>query len=212
MKITKFVHSCLLVETNEPAKRVVLFDPGEMSREALEVASIESLDDIFITHEHQDHFDIELVKKFVAKFPNVRITTTHSIADQLKSVGVDAYTEAPEGVEFFESPHEGHAPMFNPPEEVGINYLGLLSHPGDSHSFTQTKDVLALPIAAPWGSTDRAVQLALELKPKYIVPIHDWHWKDVVREEMYERLELLFKNESITFFKMQTGMQVGVDL
>lgn len=212
MKITKFEHSCLLVEMPEPVNRTVLFDPGVMSEEALNVNRLGYLDDIFITHEHPDHLSINLIKKLVSKFPEVRITTTNSIKQQLNVEGISASAEVSEGIEFFDSPHEGHLPMFNPPEEVGIHYLKLLSHPGDSHSFKETREILALPVTAPWGSTDRAVQLALELKPKYIIPIHDWHWKDEVRIDMYKRLETLFENDGIKFFKVETGKPIVIEV
>lgn len=212
MKVTKFVHSCLLVETTGPVSRTALFDPGDFSVDALSVELLERLDDIFITHEHFDHLNIELMKKLVGKFPDVRITANSSIALQLQEAGIAAGASAPEGVVFFDSPHEGHAPFITPPEETGIHYLDTLSHPGDSHSFAETKDILALPVTAPWGSTDRAVQLALELRPKHIIPIHDWHWKDEVREQMYDRLEALFSEQGIVFHKMKTGEPVTIEV
>ena len=52
MKITKFVHSCILVETPE---RVGLFDPGVFSERAFNPETLQKLDDIIITHKHQDH-------------------------------------------------------------------------------------------------------------------------------------------------------------
>ena len=64
MKITKFVHSCLLVEMPAPISRTALFDPGVWS--TVDVNKLEYLDDIIITHEHGDHFDPELVKKLNA--------------------------------------------------------------------------------------------------------------------------------------------------
>jgi len=208
MKITKFVHSCLLVETSTPVARTVLFDPGIFSEGYLQVDALESLDDIFITHEHSDHLSINLVKKLVQKFPNVQITTTNSVVTQLEVVGIKARATETEGVAFFSSPHEGHPPMFNPPDEVGIHFLDQLSHPGDSHSFNETKDILALPVTGPWGSVDSAVQVALKLRPSYILPVHDWHWKDEVRIDMYERLEDLFNKQGITFFKLESCVPI----
>ncbi len=212
MKITKFVHSCLLVEMPEPINRTVLFDPGSFSTQTLEDHHFKHLDDIFITHEHFDHLNIELIKKFVQQFPAVKITAGNSVVLQLKEHAIEASALAPEGVSFFDSPHEGNQPFLEPPENIGIHYLDSLTHPGDSYSFTETKQILALPVTAPWGSTDRAVQLALAVRPKYIIPIHDWHWKDEVQEQMYERLERIFANEGITFFKMKTGEPVVIDL
>jgi len=209
MKITKFVHACLLVETPQ---RVALFDPGVMSAGALNVDQISRLDDIFITHIHADHVDTELVKKLVAKFPDVRITSTPEVVAQLKEAGITASDQAPEGVSFFDSPHESVKPLFPQPEEIGIHYLDSLSDPGDSHSFHETKAILALPVAAPWGSTIKALNIALELKPKHVLPIHDWHWSDAAREQMYGMFESQLQSQGITFHKLKTGEPIDIDL
>jgi L-ascorbate metabolism protein UlaG (beta-lactamase superfamily) len=209
VKITKFVHSCLLVET---PSRVALFDPGSMSTPNINIDSLTSLDDIFITHEHGDHMDIPFIKQLVAKFPNVRITTTEEAIKQLADEGIKASNTPPDGVTFFDSPHESVKPLFNPPQEIGIHYLDVLSHPGDSHSFHETKAILALPVAAPWGSTIKALNLALELKPKHVLPIHDWHWRDEAREQTYGMFERVLAEQGITFHKLQTGQPVEIDV
>jgi L-ascorbate metabolism protein UlaG (beta-lactamase superfamily) len=210
MKITKFVHSCLLVETPD---RTAIFDPGVMSEQALNIDAISRLDDIFITHIHQDHCSVNLVKKLVAKFPNVRITSTPEVAAALAKEGIKASNTPPEGVVFFDSPHESVAPLFGqPPQQIGVHYLDTLSDPGDSHSFQETKAILALPITAPWGSTIRAINLALELKPKHVLPIHDWHWRDEAREQTYSIYERILGEQDITFHKMQTGQPIEVDV
>ena len=214
MKITKFVHSCLLVEMPEPVNRTALFDPGVMSETALDVDRLEYLDDIFITHSHSDHLSIPLIKKLVAKFPKVRITAPTDVVEQLQQQGVVASSNAPDGVVFFDSPHEVIKPYFDsePPQEIGVHYLDKFSDPGDSHSFHETKVILALPVQAPWGSVVDATRLAIELKPKYIIPIHDWHWSDAARQSAYDNLEELFAEKGITFFKMQTGEPVVIDI
>ena len=200
MKITKLGHSCLLVET---PGRTALFDPGVYS--AVDVGGLQKLDDIIITHIHADHFDLDLIKELVTKFPGVHITTTDEIVGQLRTESIPATSAVSEGIALFKAPHEGHAPFLVPPQNIGVHYLNALSHPGDSHSFTETKAILALPVQAPWGSTQRAVDLALELKPRYIVPIHDWHWRDEAREGLYGSLDKLFAAEGITFIKAVNG-------
>lgn len=210
MKITKLEHSCLLVEMPEPVSRTVLFDPGVMSAPSVNIDSLEFLDDIFITHVHPDHCDCELIKKLVEKFPNVRITGPREVVAKLKPGGITASTEPPEGVVFFDSKHEKVLPLFQPPEEIGIHYLDMLSHPGDSHGFTETMPILALPVTAPWGSMVNAVKLALELKPQYVLPIHDWHWRDEARNQAYDQLEGVFKDAGITFCKLKNGVPIVI--
>ncbi len=210
MKVTKFIHSCLLVETPE---RAALFDPGSMSESALDASRIERLDDIFITHEHGDHMSIRLIKQLVQKFPDVRITSTSSVVKILGGEGITASNQPPEDAVFFDSPHEDVAPLFGqPPEEIGVHYLDILSHPGDSHSFNETKAILALPVTAPWGSAIRAMNLGLTLKPKHILPIHDWHWRDEARESSYSQFERVLGEQDIVFHKLKTGVPVDISI
>lgn len=209
MKVTKFIHSCLLVETPE---QVALFDPGMMSTNALDVAKIAQLDDIFITHVHPDHLSIELIKKLLNKFPGVRITSNAEVVAQLAKEGIAAGDQPIQGITFFESPHERIHPPTPTPQQKGIHYLDVLSHPGDSHSFHETKAILALPMTAPWGSNVRAFTLALELTPRYVLPIHDWHWRDEAREQAYDMFERRLGEEGITFFKLETGVPIEIDL
>jgi len=209
MKITKFVHSCLLVELPD---RTVLFDPGFMAAEMIDLGKLTYLDDIMITHEHGDHFSIDLIKKLVERFPNVRITAPPSVVDQLNDAGVRASSDAPDDVVFFESPHESVEPLFATPTEQGYHFHDTLTHPGDSHSFTETKAVLALPITAPWGTVMNAVKLAIKLKPKYVVPIHDWHWRDEVRQGMYDGIAPILEKEGIHFVSPVNGEAFTLDV
>jgi L-ascorbate metabolism protein UlaG (beta-lactamase superfamily) len=208
MKVTKFVHSCLLVETPD---RTAIFDPGAMSQEAFNFNELKRLDDIFITHSHGDHFSLPFVQKLVAKFPGVRITTTPEVVTALAKENIKASDQPSPGTSFFDSPHEDVQPLFPQPQEIGIHYLDVLSDPGDSHSFHETKAILALPVTGPWGSNIKAINLALELKPKHVLPIHDWHWSDAAREQTYDRMEQVLGEQGITFYKLKTGEPVEIN-
>lgn len=210
LTITKYVHACLVVETPD---RVALFDPGSMSVEALGQHRFGRLDDIFITHVHGDHMAPDLIKELIGKFPTVRITSTQEVVDALAQEGIKATTTPPAGVSFFDAPHESVSSLFgDPPQEIGIHYLDALSDPGDSHSFRETKPILALPVTGPWGSAVKAMSLALELKPKHVLPIHDWHWNDQARQQMYDRFEQVLGEQGITFHKLETGKPVTLTI
>jgi L-ascorbate metabolism protein UlaG (beta-lactamase superfamily) len=212
MKITKFVHSCLLVEMPEPVNRSVLFDPGAMSAAELEKHDFQYLDDIVITHSHGDHFDLAAVQRLATQFPEVRITGPPDVVQALSDKGITASSTPAEGMVNFPAPHEQIRPIFDadPPQQFPVHYLDMLTDPGDSHSFSETKQILALPMQAPWGSEVSAVRLGLTLKPKHILPIHDWHWSDDARQAEYERLEKTFAEQGITFHKLQTAVPVVI--
>lgn len=212
MKITKFVHACLLVEMPAPVNRTALFDPGAMSEEALNVDQLVYLDDIFITHIHGDHFSIDLLKRLTDKFPRVRITAPNEVVQRLAQENIAASSEAPQGVTIFNAPHESVEPLFPQVQNLGIHYLDLLTDPGDSHTFRESKTVLALPIQGPWGSTINAINLALQLKPRYVLPIHDWHWSDAAREQMYDAFEKALAKANIQFIKLKTGEPAVLDV
>ncbi|HSX46235.1 MAG TPA: hypothetical protein VLG27_04530, partial [Candidatus Saccharimonadia bacterium] len=103
-------------------------------------------------------------------------------------------------------------PLFPLPEEIGVHYLDKLSHPGDSHSFKETKAILALPVTAPWGATIKGVNLAIKLKPKHVLPIHDWHWSSDAQSGMYDLMEGVLAKEGITFHKLETGVPAEIDV
>ena len=212
MKITKFEHSCLLVEMPAPQNRTTLFDPGMMSETALDVTKIDYLDDIVITHSHGDHLSLNLMKQLVAKFPAVKITAPADVVDLLEKEDIAASSDPSEGISFFDAPHEAVEPLFPTPDQIGVHYLAMLTHPGDSHSFSETKAILALPVTAPWGATTTAVKLAMELKPQYVLPIHDWHWRPEARDQMYGALEQAFAQHGITFVKLVTGEPVTLEV
>jgi len=207
VNITKYVHSCLLVESND---KVVIFDPGSMSYPEFDMSALSKLDHIFITHIHADHCHLPFIKDLLDRFPDAAIIAPDEVVEMLSKEGIKASSAATEGVSYFDSPHEDVSPLFPRPQELGIHYLDVLTVPGDSHSFTETKKILALPITAPWGATIKAINLALNLKPKYVVPIHDWHWRDEARIGIYEAIEGVLAKEGITMFKPETGKIIEI--
>jgi len=208
MRITKHLHSCLLIQDDTHS---ILIDPGVFTYQdkALDSKKLNSLDYILVTHEHPDHFHLPLIKDLVKQFPKVTIISNKSVVALLKQEGIIGTTMGTEKILLEESPHEALWDT-KAPANVMFHIDGLLTHPGDSHHFTRTNDVLALPLQAPWGSTADAVKLALQLKPKIIIPIHDWMWKDGIRQAMYQRLQDFFKQKGIDFKTEEINKPINI--
>lgn len=205
MKITKFTHSCLLIE--EGGLRA-LFDPGVFSKEHLLSAldDIDTLNYLVITHNHSDHLDNELAAVIARKWPGVRLAANEQVRAGLKELGL---AEADEMCQPFDAPHET-LPHGDAPENTGWHF-GQFSHPGDSLSFNETRSILALPYVAPWGSTTQAVESARQLKPKIVVPIHDWHLSPEAKEWYGDLLSSSLTEAGIEFVDLPRGQTVNID-
>ena len=202
----------------EDAGKRILIDPGNYTFDegALDLGKIDSLDLILITHEHLDHAYPPLIKKVLERFPDVKILANLSTKNFLIKEGINSFTDSFEGIALADAPHEvllggrtAENSLLNIFGNLPAGKAGL-THPGDSLAFERTLDVLALPIQAPWGSFVASVEKAAELKPKYVIPIHDWHWKDEAKKKMYETAKNYLKDFSIEFHPLWPGEDLVV--
>lgn len=199
MKITKYSHACILVEADNGQN--ALFDPGNYSYESasFNISQLPELNYLLITHEHADHFHMPFVVEICQKYPDIKIITNSSVAKLLEgSVRVSIGSKSDENCEVFTAPHE-NLPFGQPPDNIGFHFNNSLTHPGDSHSFVLSKQVLAMPMTAPWGSMTAATKKIISLKPKVVVPIHDWHWRPEALAKFYSFLSGEFNKAGIDF-------------
>lgn len=208
VKISKHLHSCLLVQNQD---KTFLIDPGIFTyqEKALDINNLQKLDYILITHVHPDHMHMPFVQELLTKFPNVKILTNNAIVEQLAKQNIPASYEGDPIVSITKVPHENLWDK-EPPENVMVTIFDKLTSPGDSIHFETSAEVITLPIQAPWGSTTDAVNLALKLHPKVIIPVHDWMWRDDFRKGMYQRLQEFFKTKNIDFKAIETGEVIEV--
>lgn len=180
VSITKLAHACLFVETNG---RRVLLDPGIFTwqDERFDLSMVEGVDRVLITHEHADHVNADLVRGVLERSNNAEVETTASLQRILADQGIESVTE---GTPQFAAPHE-RIPIGPGPQNTGFHVDGVLSHPGDSHSFVETMPILAMPFAAPWGSLVDGVDRTRLVGPKYVIPIHDWMLSEGGKDFMY---------------------------
>lgn len=175
MKITKFGHCCLLIETNGVR---ILTDPGNYN----ETPMATEIDAVLISHEHQDHLHTESLEIILAKNPEAKVITHASVGKILTAAEIP-YTLISDGEAIvvkgvrIESRGSEHACIHHDlPKVQNTGFLidEVLFYPGDSfHHPEKSVTVLALPVAGPWMRLEETIEYAKVVKPKVVFPVHD---------------------------------------
>jgi L-ascorbate metabolism protein UlaG (beta-lactamase superfamily) len=176
MRLTKFGHSCLLVE--EAGARLLL-DPGTLSDRFEE---LEGLTGVFYTHQHPDHLDPARVRALLDRNPGVRVVSDEGSAAPLGEAGaeVQAVHDGDEfgiggvGVRVAGREHAVIHPDLPKLPNVGYLIGERLFHPGDAFTGPgQPVEVLMVPAGAPWLRVSEAVDYLRQVRPKMAVPVHE---------------------------------------
>ena len=194
MRLTKFGHSCLLVE--EGGARVLL-DPGSFS-EGFE--TLEGLTAVCLTHQHVDHLDPERVRLLLDRNPGVRVVSDEGSAEALGEAGADVEVvhdgdELVLGGLALRVAGRDHAAVHpEVPVIPNVGYLvgGRLFHPGDALTMPgEPVEVLAVPAGAPWLKLADAVDYLRKVGPRVAVPVHEKVLSEVGIGAHYRLLEQL---------------------
>lgn len=176
MKITKYGHSCLLVE--ESGVRL-LVDPGSLSTGFEAETGISA---VLYTHQHGDHFDPKQLALLKANNPDIRIIADRGTAGLVEAAGYP-FEASHDGavfdiggvsVEGIGSDHAVIHPSIPGIANTGYLIAGRLFHPGDALTVPERKiEILALPVVAPWSKVQETADYLAQVRPKLAFPIHD---------------------------------------
>jgi L-ascorbate metabolism protein UlaG (beta-lactamase superfamily) len=176
MRLTKFGHSCLLVEEGQAR---MLLDPGVLSGG---FEGLEGLTALLFTHQHADHLDPGRLRGLLDRNPGVRVVSDEGSAKPLGEAGADVEVvhdgdELDLGGVSVGVAGRDHA-VIHPdiPLIPNVGYLvgGRLFHPGDA--FTQpgqAVEVLAVPAGAPWLKGSESIDYLRAVRPQVAVPVHE---------------------------------------
>jgi len=194
MRLTKFGHSCLLVE--EGGARVLL-DPGSYS-DGFE--RLEGLTAVCLTHQHPDHLDRDRLRQLLDRNPGVRVVSDEGSAKPLGEAGaeVEVVHHGDElglgglGVTVLGRDHAVIHPDVPVVPNVGYLVGGRLFHPGDAFTDPgRPVEVLAVPAGAPWLKLAEAVDYLRRVGPRVAVPVHERVLSQQGRSLHYRQLEQL---------------------
>ncbi len=205
MRITRFTQSCLLIE--EGGSRIVIDPSGE------EVSNdFGKLDAILYTHEHGDHFDPQLTKKFMEQgIPVYANASTSKLIEGRPNVVQDGqeFKAGNFQIKVIELPH---CPMPNGsagPENVGYLINQKLFHPGDGKDLTGLQvDYLAVPITGPDVSMRDAFDFLRQVKAKVGIPIH--YDKLGAKPDVYKTFAGYFPEFKFTIHPLAHGESLDI--
>jgi L-ascorbate metabolism protein UlaG (beta-lactamase superfamily) len=170
MRITRYGHSCVLVEDGDGR---VLLDPGVFSSG---FEDLRGLTGVLITHQHTDHLDVDRVTRLLEANPEATLVTDEGTPLDLPRTVVHAGDSLDLGTAV--SVHGSDHAVIHPdiPGIPNVGYLvgGRFFTPGDAMTVPDADvEVLGLPTAAPWLKLTEAVGLLREVKPAKAFPVHD---------------------------------------
>lgn len=173
MRITRYGHSCLLVEDGDAR---LLLDPGTFSSG---FEDLQGLTAVLVTHQHADHLDDARLRPLLAANPDARLHVDEGSAEQLAGLPltvVHAGDVLDLGVQV-DVLGDRHAVIH--PDIPGIPNVGYLFAerfftPGDALTVPPGPvEVLGLPTAAPWLKAAEAVDMLRAVAPRTAFPVHD---------------------------------------
>jgi len=211
MRLTKFGHSCLLVEQGRAR---MLLDPGTLSGGFEELRGLTA---VLYTHQHADHLDPARLRRLLDGSPAVRVVSDEGSAKPLGEAGaqVEVVHDGDEleiGGVGLRGVGRDHA-VIHPdiPVVANVGYLvdGRLFHPGDAFTLPgQPVEVLAVPAGAPWLKVSEPIDYLREVRPKVAVPVHEKLLSAVGMSIHYRQLEQLGAREGTTLRVMDDGKPV----
>ena len=209
MRLTKFGHCCLLVETENDR---ILVDPGTFSHGWETLRGITA---VLITHQHPDHVDLTRLPAMLAVNSDAQLFADPATVEQLaraelRAASVDAGDTLDLGtlVEVF---GEAHATIHRDlPGLPNRGYLieGRLYLPGDSLQVPiEAVEILALPVAAPWMALKEAVEFVRAVQPTVAIPVHE---KILANPTMPYQLLQRLKPEQTQWLDLDDGRSVEI--
>lgn len=208
MRVTKYIHSCLLIEKGSDK---ILFDPGlfTFAEGKVKPDEFQDIKAIVFTHFHPDHIDENSLVEIIENNPNAVVLANSEINKKLveKDIKSEVFETGERDVcgfnlKAFDAPHEKLL-ADEIPKNTAYTVDEQILHPGDSLSKNlydlKGIPILCLPLMAPWETELQTFDFAKQLAPQYVLPIHDGYAKDFFIKSRYQTFQKFLEKEGINF-------------
>ena len=210
MKISKYLHSCLLFE--EEGEKL-LFDPGTHTFVEGLVApeAFRDVSTVVVTHGHPDHLDVGALKQILA-LSGANVVANGEVAETLGQEGIDVTVveEGPHEAGTFRlhaiaTPHEAILAPSLPRHtaylvnERVLNCADSFGEPLLAHAGVET---LVMPVMAPFLTEVGAFDFGKRMRPRQVIPVHDGYSKPFFLKLRYDNYEKQFAQIGVTFHRL----------
>lgn len=215
MKLTKYEHSCVVLEKDGAS---LVIDPGQLS-DSFVVP--ENCVGVVVTHEHFDHLDQSKLQTIIDAYSSVQIIANNAVIALLneklkeRAVVVEAGKTMKVGefrLEFVGGTHEQVRPELPACTNTGIIIDEVFYHPGDAY-FVPEKRVLwlAVPLNAPWSRVSETCEFIRSIRPQSALSIHDGLLNEAGINTYKAHISAVCEDVGSQFHVLKSGEQIELD-
>ena len=209
MRITKFGHACVRLETGDTA---VVLDPGGFT----EPEAVDGATAVLITHEHPDHYSADHLRRTDAP-----VFTIGAVAAKIRE-------DAPDVAERVTVVEPGPAvrrrraragrrreARGDPPGDAALRQQRLPARGGGpSGSTTRATrsplpptdvDLLLLPVSAPWLKVSECIDFARDVGAPRSLAIHDKIYSEIGLAVIEGHLQRMLGERDQSYVRLQPG-------
>jgi L-ascorbate metabolism protein UlaG (beta-lactamase superfamily) len=211
MKLTKFEHSCLVIEL-EGSKLVI--DPGSFTIPLVDYTGITA---VVITHEHPDHWTPEHLTRIVRDSPDVKLFGPEGVVNAASDFAFtavrdgDVVVAGPFTLAFYGEKHAIIHSSIPVIDNIGVMVNDSLFYPGDSFTVPPVPvDVLATPVGAPWLKIAEVMDYVTAVAPKRSFPVHEMVLSTAGKSMGNDRIGSMTTAAGGTPFVLQPGQSIDL--
>ena len=208
MRITKFGHACVRIETGDHA---IVLDPGVFT----EPEAVDGATAVLVTHEHPDHYAPDLLRRTTAPVHTIRAVAEKigeeapDVAERVQVVSPGEELDAGVPVRVVGEKHAVIHPEMQHFDNSGylLDVEGLaVYHPGDSLTVPdEDVDLLLLPVSAPWLKVSECIDFARDVGAPRSLAVHDKIYSEAGLAIIDGHLARMLGERAQTYTRLREG-------